>query len=302
MHGRARMSAVAYGRLAASEGLEFAGLTFPAFRAGLVSLEPEVLAIAARVDGLPAGLALAVRDATGEHAELCSLFVRPAYRRRGLAAGLLERLEAALQAEGTQEVHGVYMTGKPSIPVLEHLLALRGWDAPERRMLVVRARYDQMSRASWVAKATLGDCFEIGRWDEVTPLEREDLKRSQEASPWIAPDLLPFDFEVDAHAPTSVVLRHHGKVVGWLITHLFEDVLRYTCSYVHPDLQRRARILPLYAEVMRRAHAMGIDRGMWTVPVQHPAMMAFAQRWMAPYAEACDETRGTGKRLIGLSV
>lgn len=295
------MAGVSYHRLTPDEGQEFAALTFPAYRSWLSSGGPGGLAIAARVDGEPAGLALAVRDEGGEQAEFCSIFVRQAYRRRGLASGLLERLEAALQAEGAQEVHGVYMTGKPSIPVLEQLLARRGWDAPERRMLVLRAHYDRMSRAPWVAKAGLGDGFEIGRWDEVTPSEREDLLRRHEESPWIAPDLIPFDFEADAHAPTSVVLRQDGKVVGWLITHLFGDVLRYTCSYVHPDLQRRARILPLYAEVMRRAHAQGISQGMWTVPVQHPAMLAFAQRWMAPYAEACDETRGTRKRLTGLS-
>jgi GNAT superfamily N-acetyltransferase len=281
----------------ASEVWEFAALTFPAFRPLLMSLEPEVLAITARVEGDPAGLALAVRDTSGDRAELCSLFVRQPYRRRGLGAGLLERIEAALRLDGTPEVHGTYMTGKPSIPVLEHLLATRGWGAPERRMLVLRASYDAMSRAPWVAKASLGEGFEIGRWDEVTPVEREELLRSQAAAPWIAPDLIPFDFEADAHAPTSVALRQHGKVVGWLITHRIADVLRYTCSYVHPDLQRRARILPLYAEVMRRAHARGIDRGMWTVPVQHPAMMAFAMRWMAPYADACDETRGARKVL-----
>ncbi|MOA47145.1 hypothetical protein D3C78_1697530 [compost metagenome] len=122
------------------------------------------------------------------------------------------------------------MTGKPSIPVLEHVLARRGWEAPERRMLVLRAHYDRMSQAPWVAKAGLGGGFEIGRWDEVTPLEREDLLRRHEASPWIAPDLIPFDFEEEAQAPTSVVQRQDGKVVGWLITHLFGVVLRYTCS------------------------------------------------------------------------
>lgn len=292
---------VAYGRLEAAEGPDFAGLTFPAYRLLLSSGSAAMLAIGVRVDGAPAGLALAVRESTAEEAELCSIFVRQAHRRRGLATGLLERLEAALQEAGTPAVHGVYMTGKPSIPVLEHMLARRGWEAPERRMLVLRAHYDRMSRAPWVAKASLGEGFAIGRWDEVSPTERAELRHSHDAAPWIAPDLIPFDFEADAHAPTSVVLRQHGKVVGWLITHRFGDVLRYTCSYVHPDLQRRARILPLYAEVMRRAHALGIPRGMWTIPVHHPAMMAFAQRWMAPYAEVCDETRGVRKRLTGLS-
>ncbi|MNK68918.1 Acetyltransferase (GNAT) family protein [compost metagenome] len=295
------MAGVTYRRLMPAEGPFFAALTFPAYRSWLSSGEPALLAIAVQVDNEPAGLALAVREPAGEQAELCSIFVRQAYRRRGLSAGLLERLEAALREEGAHEVHGVYMTGKPSTPVLEHLLATRGWDAPERRMLVLRAHYDRMSRAPWVAKASLGDGLTLDRWDALTSCERAELRRSQEASPWIAPDLIPFDFEENSYAPASLVLRRGGKVVGWLITHRFGDVLRYTCSYVHPELQRRARILPLYAEVMRRAHAQGISQGIWTIPVQHPAMMAFAQRWMAPYAEACDETRGTRKRLRGLS-
>lgn len=281
----------------AAEAWAFSALTFPVLRSLLLPLSPEAVAIAAWVDGEPAGLALAVHDRESDRAELCSLFVRQAYRGRGLAGGLLDRLDDALQAAGVRELVAVYMTGKPSIPVLEHLLAQRGWEAPERRMLVLRASYDTMARAPWVAKAGLDDSFSICAWGEVTPDEREALRRSQAETSWIAPDLIPFDFEEGCHAPTSVALRREGEVVGWLITHLIGGVLRYTCSYVHPTLQRRGRILPLYAEVMRRAHEMGIDQGMWTVPVHHPAMAAFAERWMAPYADACDETRGTRKGL-----
>lgn len=291
------MTGIAYARLSENEAPAFAALTFPAYRPFLSPLAPEVMAIAAWSDGEPAALALALLDEQARHAELCSLFVRAPFRRRSLGATVLSRLEDALKDAGFQVIEGTYMTGKPSIPVLEHLLSRQAWEPPDRRMLVLRARYETMSRAPWVEKANLPVGFAIGRWDEITPAERDALFQSQAETPWVAPDLWPFDFEEGSHAPTSVVLRRDGAVVGWLLTHLIGDVLRYTCSYVHPDLQRRARILPLYAEVMHRAHALGIEKGMWTVPTHHPAMLAFAMRWMAPYAEACDETRGTRKVL-----
>ncbi|HEY9897740.1 MAG TPA: GNAT family N-acetyltransferase [Pantanalinema sp.] len=291
------MSGVEYARLGPAPAPAYSGLTFPAFRPLLAPLAPEAVAIAAQVEGIPAGLALAVRDERGEHAELCSLYVPRAHRGRGIASSLLERLEEALSGAGVREVTGVYLTGKPSIPALEHLLVRGGWEAPESRMLVVRAHYDAMARAPWVQRASLADGFAVGAWGEVSASEREGILRSQAETAWIAPDLVPFDFEEGCHGPTSVALRHRGEVVGWLITHLLDDVLRYTCSYVHPALQRRARILPLYVEVMRRAYGLGIAQGMWTVPAHHPAMAAFATRWMAPYADFFGETRGVRKRL-----
>ena len=108
---------------------------------------------------------------------------------------------------------------------------------------------------------------------------------------------MPFDFLSEHHEATSLALRKDGKVRGWLINHLVGDTLRYTCSFVHPTLQRKGRVFVLYSEAMRRMQRLGIDKGMWTVPTQHPGMQAFARRWMMPYSDSFTESRESVKLL-----
>ena len=80
------------------------------------------------------------------------------------------------------------------------------------------------------------------------------------------------------------MLAHHG-------------VLRFTCGFVHRDLQRMARILLLVNEAVERAPEIGMSQAMWTIPLAHESMVRFAQRWMQPYSTFFGETRGVGKRL-----
>ena len=62
-------------------------------------------------------------------------------------------------------------------------------------------------------------------------------------------------------------------------------------------MQRRGRLLALYAAAGERALADGFKRGSWTVPLHHEAKAAFARRWMARVAR-CRETRGSAKLLV----
>jgi hypothetical protein len=73
--------------------------------------------------------------------------------------------------------------------------------------------------------------------------------------------------------------------------------VRFTCSFMHPDLSRRARIVPLYSEAIRRLSEAGCECCTLITPTVYPGMVEFIQRYCAPYVGFVGETRGTRKRL-----
>lgn len=282
--------------LAPGEAAAFMPLTFPSYRARLAEPEAGDVAIALRLDGAPVGLALGARS--GSAAEALSLFVAPDARGQGLAGALLARLEQELASAGARRIEATYTAGKPTTPALERVLSRAGWSPPAARMLRVKARNETMWGAGWVGLGALAAGDAIVPWRDVSSSERRALAEEQARTGWIPADLSPFEHEAGHLAEASVALRREGAIAGWVITHrLDERTLRYTCSYMHPALQRRGRLLPLYEAVMRRAGALGLERGIWTVPLHHAGMAAFVRRWMAPFADELSETRGSWKPL-----
>lgn len=277
----------------------FRHMTFPAFRR-LLDFDPALprcVAVGAWEGGRAAGLALGAIDPERPAAELASLFVEREHRGRGMGTQLLGRAEEELARLGVREVSGTYMTGSPSTAAIEAVLKKSGWDDPVTRMLVVRCSLESIGHAPWIKRYALPAGWEIVPWIDISHAEREEIRRTQEQAPWIPPDLVPFQHEAGLEPVTSLALRVHGKVLGWVINHVVEDVLRYTCSFVRRDLQRMGRILLLYNEAVARMPGVGLAVGMWTVPVEHEGMARFARRWMQPYSIFFGETRGTGKRL-----
>ena len=132
--------------LRAAEAGAFAGMTFPIYRS-LLDLEPAIVypaegderrvrpvAFGARLDGSPAGLALAgAPEDDGAPPELFSIFVGRPHRRRGVGRALLQGLQDALRDAGHERLGGVYMTSLKGIEALEAFLADLGWHPPRAR-------------------------------------------------------------------------------------------------------------------------------------------------------------------------
>lgn len=277
----------------------FRHMTFPAFR-GLLDFDPAnptPLAVGARVNDRPAGLALAAPTGAPGSGELLSLYVDQGYRRRGVASDLMRQILAAFAARDAAEISATYMSGQPGTAAVERIFASTGWDAPEIRMLVVRCSLDSIKAAPWLNRFTVPPGYEVLPWVEVSEAERAAIRYSHARKPWIAADLMPFDFEQGIEPTTSVALRVKGEILGWCLNHVVGDVLRYTCSFVRRDLQRLGRILLLYNEAVARMPAAGMSVGMWTVPVWHAGMVNFARRHMEPYSIFFGETRGVKRRL-----
>jgi N-acetylglutamate synthase-like GNAT family acetyltransferase len=248
---------------------------------------------------IPLNVAANATDTQNE-AELLSLYVTPAMRDRGIGGRLVATLETAVRNAGFSRVTAVYMTGAPEIPFLERLFEHRGWSAPEVRMQVLKAPLEQALRAQWYSRYELRSGFELVPWEKVGPDDIARLRASHEARRWIAEDLVPWSYNMkDIEPASSIGVRLNGDLVGWVINHrMSPDTVRFTCAFIHPDLGRRARLIPAISESIRRAVDAGYRYLTLTVPADHPEMTRFAQRWCAPLASFHGETRGTFKDLV----
>ena len=260
----------------------------------------EPLAVLASDGGRSLGLALAELPLSGDRApELLSLFVESEARGQGLGTRLMEQIAAEVHRAGYDRLETVYTTGRPSIPIIEHLLEKCGWERPVLRSVTVRFTPEEALRVPWLDKYPLPAEYEIFPWHQITERERDDLRRTQEESPWIAQDLVPWEYETENLDPvTSFGLRYRGVIVGWVLNHRIDDsTIRYTCSFIRKPLGRMGRILPLFSESLRRLGETGCRQCTFVTPLFHKGMAAFAKRWIGPYVSSLQETRGSTKLL-----
>ncbi|MFN7916628.1 MAG: hypothetical protein U0Q55_14900 [Vicinamibacterales bacterium] len=289
------------------------GMTFPAYR-HLLSLQPALrlpaepeqrlvqpLGMVARVAGQAVGLALAevpVRHEDGPP-ELLSVFVAAGARQQRIGTALVAAVEAdVLGARGFSGLEAVYTTGKPGIAAVERIFEARGWEAPVVRTVSVRFTMAEALATPWYGRmGLLPKDAEIFSWVDLTPAERQALKDSNTRKPWIANSLQPWRHDQVGFDPVSSVgLRYRGEVVGWVINHRMDaKTVRFTCSFMRKDLSKRARIVPLYSEALRRLSETDCEVCTLVTPTVYPGMLEFIRRHCSPYASFTGETRGTRK-------
>lgn len=239
-------------------------------------------------------------DALDRPPEILSLFVAQGDRNHGIATALVAAFEAELVALGQSVVEAVYMTGKPSIAALERILAKRGWLPPVTRTITVRFTPSEAANTPWFGRVRLpSDDYEILPWTDIRPEERDAIRRSHEAAPWIDHGLEPWRYDVQGFdTVSSLGLRYKGTVVGWVINHrIGPDFVRFTCSFMRRDLSRRGRILPLYTESIKRLAATGCQTCSLVTPLEYAEMAEFLKRRCASAVHFFGETRGAVKQL-----
>jgi GNAT superfamily N-acetyltransferase len=286
-------------RLEGFEGLPFLAMTFPFYRSLLESssLAGNAIACGAFDSARPTGLALAGL-LPNRHAQIVSLYVAPAERKRGLGGRLLRQLEAELVVAGCPSAEILYNAGGASTPALERILAASQWPAATPRTLICRAD-GRILNAQWFAEARLPREAQIFSWTEITPEERRSIEDRQAAAPWVPDDLMPGNHEEGLEPLNSLGLRYKGEVVGWMITHrLAPKLCRYTCSFMRADIERRLAIVPMYREaITRQGEYEGFDSiGIWTVPYRHTRMADFVRNRMAPHLVSLETVMITSKQ------
>lgn len=281
----------------------YSGLTFPHFRSRLesLSLEGSMMAVGASVNGQPVGLALADVHTDDSAGEVCSLFVTPAYRGCGIGTALLDQIEMGLQKRGCSKAWFRYTAGKATTSTLEGMLHKGGWEEPEVRRWICKADRHILD-APWMKRRHLPDSFALFPWQELTPTERDAMKKEEGPDGWLPEGYTPFDDEHLIEPTISLGLRYQSEVVGWMFVHrVSEGVVRYHHLFVREDLRRKRCGLPMLVEsIWRQAETLGSDScGVFIIGNKNPTMRRFLQRQIAPYLVSVQESRGTWKDLMG---
>jgi GNAT superfamily N-acetyltransferase len=262
----------------------YTSLTFPAYRSTLAWFDGAqgMRGVAASSEGEPIGLALG-RHVTAGLARILSLYVVPAFRNRGIGSQLLSQFEAEMAAEGDDRVEIRYALDTDGTSALERMLRRCNWPAEGDRVHVFELDGQIMS-APWFRSAVLPPPYAIASWTTLSGEERRVLADALERDAWCPELLVPFRFEAKLEPLNSLVLRHGGAVVGWLLTEpLDATAIHYANLYVRPSLNRAGDTfasLALLAEgVRRQERAMGVtSRGRFEITPDNAAMLRFIDR------------------------
>jgi GNAT superfamily N-acetyltransferase len=210
--------------LTANTAPQYAPLTYPRFRRLLEQFDQfqdSTVAVGYHLLGEPAGLGLAQLCPDCQAAHVHSLFVRPAYRWRGLGTALLARVEQEVAQREYDRVSMEYPADHAETPALEHVLAKCGWQPPQRTFLrcavLGKPAVDALMAAPWMQSPQLPAGFELFAWNDLSLDERQQIERQRVAEQ----DGHSADPAVDDHPfepLISIGLRYHGEVVGWMLT------------------------------------------------------------------------------------
>lgn len=275
-------------------------LTFPAVHELVQErFSSETVAFAAYSGEDAVGLALGVRGPRPEF-EILSLFVADLFRRRGIGASLLSRIEQEFVSNGHHTgVH--FLTVDPQHQAPVRFLMRQGWGKPAIVKLICRSTLANAFDTPWLIRARLPVHHRVVPWAALREVQRKAVAAG--VGTWVPEELDPFSFESGIDETTSIALvtgeGDEAHVAGWVLTHRLDtSTLRWTCSFVDPELQGSARILPLWLEVARRQRTLaGLENFIFTVPLTQPRMVRFATRYMRPWLTSLTYSCMSMKRL-----
>ncbi len=190
----------------------------------------------------------------------------------------------------------------PHFASIDKVLKERSWQGP----LLSLTKYGLTAKFNppWLAKAKalpLPDGFTLFPWTELTPKEKEtliELGKKQGYSQIVN----PFQASGGPLDPrTSLGLRYHNEVVGWIVTHLLKpDLIRFSSLFVQPRYQAVKGIaIKLLAESITLAKESHIPKGLFEVSQKDikTSWSHFVEQKLKPYADSVEEIVGYWKKL-----
>jgi len=277
-------------------------LTFPPLAARLARRPPRgpwCGAVALGESG-PVGLAVAELPPAGA-AQLVSLAVAPAARRRGLGGALVEQVERLAGERGAGILEGAYRTSWRSRRAVEALLASRGWSQPEARLVLARGETATARALVRQAAPELPAEAELFGWGELAGAERRAILGRQAEDPWYPEVLTPFQEEPRLEPAVSVGLRWAGEVAGWLVVHRVAfDTVQYSAFFLRPDLRGRGLGRALLREAVRRRLAdPAVRYAILAVDARNQGMLRLVDGPLRPFLPRRSELRVSRKALAG---
>lgn len=214
--------------------------------------------------GVPVGVIIA--GASGVRTiRVHSLYVRPEYRRCGLATKLIKAvLYEAKVADATQLVF-------EAVPVKEELTALQGLlekvgCAPLEKTIFHAMALPRNIPAGLWSKRNMMEApsgYTIEPWTEVSAAEKKEILRRKEKNPSWYPDFVsPFINLLQADLTHSFCLRKNGHVIGWMVCRkVLPNMLNYNSFFVDPAERAGAAGIPMLFLAIKTQIDRGIQWG-----------------------------------------
>lgn len=267
----------------------YATLTFPTLAPGssaLARIQGELLGLSAMAAGVMVGFAIAERQANGG-AKLLSLKVDPAWRRRGIGTGLLQRLMVFLAKEAIEPLSLRYKSSPELSTCFEPILARLGWSQPRTDFVLLEGRSDQLAAIDWADRYPITAPYNLLPWQALTAEQRAQAT-ALDAPSELQPPADPRGFE----PAICLALLHHHSPVGWLLAHrISASSVRYSSLFVAPAHRTRARGLALLAEAFRRQHDAAIPIARAAIDRRNTAMVRLLKRHLGAHLLAIGRSR-----------
>jgi uncharacterized protein (TIGR03032 family) len=267
----------------------YAELTYPSLAPGssaLARIQGELLGLSAMAAGVMVGFAVAERRADGG-AQLLSLKVDPAWRRRGIGTGLLQRLMVFLAKEAIAPLTLRYLASPEIGACFEPILARLGWSSPRTDFVLLEGRSDQLAAIDWAERHPIAAPYRLLPWSEL-PEQQRAQAAALDAPPELQPPVDPQGLETSI----CLALLHHEQLVGWLIAHRTSpNSVRYSSLFVNPAHRGRARALALLSEGFRHQHAAGIPTARAAIDRSNTAMLRLLKRHLGAHLSSIGRSR-----------
>ena len=264
-------------------------LTFPSLAPGssaLARIQGELLGLSAMASGVMVGFAIAECRADGG-AKLLSLKVDPAWRRRGIGTGLLQRLMVFLAKEGIAQLTLRYRASPEISACFEPILARLGWSSPQTDFVLLDGRSDQLASVDWAARFPITEPYSLLGWSQLS-----EKQRAQAAALESPLELRPLVDPQGLEPAISLALLHHNSPVGFLLAERTgAGSVCYSSFFVAPGHRSRARALALLAEGFLRQHAAGIPTARAAIGYQNGAMLRLLKRHLGAHGNSIGRSR-----------
>lgn len=273
-----------YKRLEASDIQAYESLAFPRWRKLLAQVDTaaEAAAIGAELFAEPVGLILYSFNHKNENAYLHSIYVRPKYRRMGIATRLVQLMERHAASKQIHTVQCDYIAEEEKGSALEEMLRKLQWGLPANPLVTFRISTASMFQDRWIHEYGLPGNIALFPWHELKDEERREIEQGQDR--WYPVNLTPFRRENLFDPGLSMGLRYQGRVAGWFTMYLHDSQTAVCDSlFTIDELQSRGRGLYLMCESIKRMHARNIPYGMFHVNTKNKLMLKFVERRMKPH-------------------
>lgn len=266
-----------------------------------IELDDAHLAFGAYKDQERIGIVYAKQES--DRAELLFLFVKEEMRNQGIGTHLMRKMQAELIRKNCSVVTLLHLTKRASHGAVTKILQKCQWTLSSPNMFFYEYDFkpieNKLHLMTLLPQLKLPPNFQISNFETYSSNERKNLEQQKDL--FYPKQLAPFQEEELIEPLNSLWLRHHGQIVGWMITHrIYFDTIRYTSLFVAKQMQSQGRAIPLLLEAVSRQLEFKetIPYAIQAIPAQFEGMVKFAQKRLVPFTFLKYESREAHLNLL----